>query len=95
MLGPSRPLPQVGVRAQIKHFGGSSEPATVVSVDDNGRRVRVRTLKGMARNGGPPGTGDGQAGCSDGELYEFVLSAANARFVSAGDAQGPRLELLG
>ena len=31
----------------------------------------------------------------DGELYEFVLSPASARFVSAGDAHGPRLELLG
>ncbi len=29
----------------------------------------------------------------DGELYEFVLSQANARFVSVGDAHGPRLEL--
>jgi hypothetical protein len=31
----------------------------------------------------------------DGEQYEFVLSRANARFVSAADAHGPRLELLG
>jgi hypothetical protein len=31
----------------------------------------------------------------DGETYEFVLSPANARFVSAGNAHGPRLELLG
>lgn len=30
----------------------------------------------------------------DGELYEFVLSPANARFVSAGNAHGPRLEIL-
>jgi len=30
----------------------------------------------------------------DGDLYEFVLSPANARFVSAGDAHGPRLELV-
>ncbi|HTB50480.1 MAG TPA: hypothetical protein VK701_05835 [Solirubrobacteraceae bacterium] len=30
----------------------------------------------------------------DGEQYEFVLSPANARFVSLGDAHGPRLELL-
>jgi hypothetical protein len=30
----------------------------------------------------------------DGESYEFVLSPANARFVSADDAHGPRLELL-
>ncbi len=31
----------------------------------------------------------------DGELHEFVLSQANARFVSAASAYGPRLELLG
>jgi hypothetical protein len=30
-----------------------------------------------------------------GELLEFVLSPATARFVSAGTGQGPRLELLG
>ncbi len=30
-----------------------------------------------------------------GEVLEFVLSPATARFVAAGDAQGPRLELLG
>lgn len=31
----------------------------------------------------------------DGEFYEFVLSPASARFVTAGNAHGPRLELLG
>jgi hypothetical protein len=30
-----------------------------------------------------------------GAVLEFVLSPATARFVSAGGAQGPRLELLG
>jgi hypothetical protein len=30
-----------------------------------------------------------------GEVLEFVLSPATARFVSAVSAQGPRLELLG
>ncbi|HEY4997162.1 MAG TPA: hypothetical protein VII03_04140 [Solirubrobacteraceae bacterium] len=30
-----------------------------------------------------------------GELLEFVLSPATARFVSAQSAHGPRLELLG
>jgi hypothetical protein len=29
----------------------------------------------------------------DGDLREFVLSPKSARFVSAGDAHGPRLEL--
>jgi hypothetical protein len=31
----------------------------------------------------------------DGELHQFVLSPKTARFVSAGDAHGPRLELVG
>lgn len=30
-----------------------------------------------------------------GEMLEFVLSPATARFVAAGVAHGPRLELLG
>jgi hypothetical protein len=30
-----------------------------------------------------------------GEVLEFVLSPATARFVSVGSAHGPRLELLG
>jgi hypothetical protein len=32
--------------------------------------------------------------CAGGELLVFVLSPATARFVSAGGAHGPRLELL-
>jgi len=31
----------------------------------------------------------------EGEVLEFVLSPATARFVSAGSTHGPRLELLG
>ncbi len=30
-----------------------------------------------------------------GEVLEFVLNPATARFVSAGSSHGPRLELLG
>jgi hypothetical protein len=30
----------------------------------------------------------------DGEMFEFVLSPATARFVSASGPHGPRLELL-
>jgi hypothetical protein len=75
MLGPSRPVPRVGARARIAHFGGSFEPGTVVAVYEEGRRVEVR-------------------GEAAGEMLEFVLSSATARFVSAGSAQGPRLELL-
>jgi hypothetical protein len=75
MLGPSRPLPCVGARARIKHFGGLVESGVVLAVEDDGRRLSVRG--------------------EDGELHEFVLSQKSARFVSAGDAHGPRLELLG
>ena len=33
--------------------------------------------------------------CEGGDVLEFVLSPATARFVSADSAHGPRLELLG
>jgi hypothetical protein len=33
--------------------------------------------------------------CEGGETLVFVLSPATARFVAAGHAHGPRLELLG
>ena len=68
-------MPNVGASARIKHFGGGSEPGTVVAVHDDGRRLEVRG--------------------EDGELREFVLSRANARFVSSASAHGPRLELVG
>jgi hypothetical protein len=74
MLGPTRPVPRVGARTSIKHFGGGFEAGTVVAVEDDGRRLRVRG--------------------EDGEHHEFVLSPSSARFVSASDAHGPRLELL-
>lgn len=64
----------MGARARIAHFGGGFELGIVVTVHEEGRRVRVR----------------GQ----DGEVYEFVLSPATARFVAAGVAHGPRLELI-
>jgi hypothetical protein len=88
MLGPTRPVPRVGARARVKHFGGGSEDATVVAVRDQGRQVSVRTLTGTPHEAG-------QAGGADGELYEFVLNPSSARFLSAGDAHGPRLELYG
>jgi hypothetical protein len=73
VLHPTRPVPRVGARARITHFGGSSEAAVVVAVDDEGRRIAVR---------------------AGGELLDFVLSPATARFVYADGAHGPRLELL-
>ncbi len=74
MLGPSRPLPRVGSRARIAHFGGGFEAGTVVAVLEEGRRLEVRAEAG--------------------DVLEFVLNPASARFVSATSASGPRLELL-
>jgi hypothetical protein len=75
VLGPTRPLPRVGDRARITHFGGTSETALVLAVEDDGRRLEIRGASG--------------------EVLEFVLSPATARFVHADGAHGPRLELLG
>ncbi len=74
VLGPTRPLPRLGAKARVAHFGGGFELGTVVAVAEDGRRLHVR-LEG-------------------GETLEFALSPATARFVFAGSAQGPRLELL-
>ena len=41
MLGPTRPLPHVGAKARIAHFGGSFEGGTVVAVRDDGRCIEV------------------------------------------------------
>jgi hypothetical protein len=74
VLGPSRPLPRIGARARIAHFGGGFEHGTVLAVHDEGRRLEVRDELG--------------------EVLEFVLNPATARFVSADGVHGPRLELL-
>jgi hypothetical protein len=42
MLGPSRPVPRVGARARIVHFGGGFELGVVVAVREEGRRLEVR-----------------------------------------------------
>jgi hypothetical protein len=73
MLGPSRPLPRVGARVRIARFGGGYERGTIVAVEEDGRRLRVRD--------------------EGGELLDFVLNRATARFLAAGPAGGPRLEL--
>jgi hypothetical protein len=75
VLGPSRPVPRVGARARIAHFGGSFEAGVVLAVREDGRRLQVRS--------------------EGGDVIEFVLSPATARFVSAETTHGPRLELLG
>jgi hypothetical protein len=46
MLGPSRPLPRVGAKARIAHFGGGYESAVVTSVRDEGRSVEVLAESG-------------------------------------------------
>jgi hypothetical protein len=41
MLGPSRPVPKVGARVRIAHFGGGFERGTIVGVREQGRRLEV------------------------------------------------------
>jgi hypothetical protein len=48
MLVPSRPVPHVGAKARILHFGGGHEPGTVIAVSDGGRSLRVRAEAGEA-----------------------------------------------
>jgi hypothetical protein len=45
MPKPSRVMPRVGMSARIAHFGGF-EPAVVVAVHEQGRRVEVRGESG-------------------------------------------------
>lgn len=45
-LKPSRSLPVVGAPAQIWHFGGESEPVTIVEVRDEGRAIVVARADG-------------------------------------------------
>jgi hypothetical protein len=43
MLGPTKPQPRIGSPAWIRHFGGGAEePATVVEVLEEGRRLIVQ-----------------------------------------------------
>ena len=46
MLSPTRPLPRVGARASIQHFGGEVETGVVCAVSDGGRRVEVSARSG-------------------------------------------------
>jgi hypothetical protein len=39
-------MPRVGTTAQITHFGGGRERATVIAVHEQGRRVEVRAQDG-------------------------------------------------
>jgi hypothetical protein len=64
-----------------------------------GAHARIKHFGGSVEQGTVVAVYDDGARLSvrgeDGESYEFVLSPANARFVSADDAHGPRLELFG
>ena len=46
MLKPTRPLPRVGSRARILHFGGGYEQALITAVSEEGRRLRVHAEGG-------------------------------------------------
>jgi hypothetical protein len=48
MLEPTRPLPRVGARVRIAHFGGGFEPGLIEAVLEDGRRLRVRAEGGDA-----------------------------------------------
>ena len=48
MLGPSRPLPRVGAKVRILHFGGGFESGTILAVREEGRRLEVRGEEGDA-----------------------------------------------
>jgi hypothetical protein len=43
---PSRPLPRVGARVRIAHFGGGFESGVVLAVHDDGRRLEVQGEEG-------------------------------------------------
>ena len=45
-MRPSRPVPRVGARARIAHFGGGFQAGVVVAVRDSGRRIAVRSDDG-------------------------------------------------
>jgi hypothetical protein len=63
-----------------------------------GAAVRVLYFGGEAEAGTILALGDEgrrlQIQCESGERIEFVLNPASARFLAAGAAGGPRLELL-
>ena len=73
---------------------GPSRPLPCV-----GAPVRIRHFGGEVEGGTVVAVGDEGRSLSvrgeDAELHEFVLSPANARFVSVASAHGPRLELPG
>ncbi|MHB2000036.1 MAG: hypothetical protein ACYCSI_07615 [Solirubrobacteraceae bacterium] len=41
MLGPTRPLPTIGSRVRVTHFGGEAQHGVVIAVHDGGRRLQI------------------------------------------------------
>jgi hypothetical protein len=48
VLRPTRPVPRVGGRARIHHFGGGFEDGTIGAIRDEGRRLEVTAAGGEA-----------------------------------------------
>ena len=48
-MKPTRALPTVGTSVAIWHFGGESEPATIVELRDGGRALVVADAAGHRR----------------------------------------------
>jgi hypothetical protein len=48
VLKPTRPMPRLGSRVRVTHFGGEVEIATVTAVNDGGRRLQVHCEDGEA-----------------------------------------------
>ena len=95
-IGPAAPAAdQRRVAPSIERVLGPTRPLPRVGAPRAHRALR-RRLRGGARSsrcattdGGSRSRGEG------GEVLEFVLNPATARFVSAAQRTGPRLELLG
>ena len=49
VVKPTRGLPALGARARIWHFGGESEPVTIVELRDGGRVIVVAGARGERR----------------------------------------------
>jgi len=83
MLGPSRPLPRVGARARIVHFGGGFDRARVVAVLDEGRLLEVLSEHG-----------DRLQFALSRANARFVAAESSGGAAVAGGIGAPRLELL-
>ncbi len=48
-MRPTRALPAIGASARIWHFGGESEPVTIVELREDGRAIVVASAGGEQR----------------------------------------------